>query len=65
MYEEYDWFLAEVRAQGGSMNTDFATLNFVTQEELDKLEDRGIIGRIIEYGLDIIFTPEHMVEAGI
>lgn len=45
MFNEYDWFFAEVEAQGGVMSTDFATLNYVTIEELTELEDRGMIVR--------------------
>ena len=58
MKDEYDWFLAEVDANGGIMNTDFATANYVTLDELRELEDRGIIIRRqdTEGEADLIFT---------
>ncbi len=61
MYEEYDWFIAEVEAQGGVMNTDYAVLNFITMNELTDLEDRGMIVRVVEIfdGADVIFTAQH------
>lgn len=58
--DNYDWFLAEVEAQDGIMDTSYATLNYVTLEELTELESRGIILRKVdtEQGTDLIFTPE-------
>ena len=60
MYEEYDWFFAEIEAQGGVMNTDYAVLNFVTMNELTDLEDRGMIVRVMEVGggADVILTTQ-------
>jgi len=58
MCEEYDWFIAEIEAQGGVMNTDYAVLNFVTMNELTDLEDRGMIVRVIDMSgeADVILT---------
>lgn len=60
MYEEYDWFLAEVEAQGGVMSTDYAVMNFITIKELTDLEDRGMIMRKIDVdgGPDVILTAQ-------
>lgn len=60
MYEEYDWFIAEIEAQGGVMNTDYAVLNFITMNELTDLEDRGMIVRVMEMGggADVILTTQ-------
>lgn len=53
-YGDYDWFLGEVEAIGGIMNTDYATMNYVTIEELNNLENIGIIARYVEDGNDFI-----------
>lgn len=62
MYKEYDWFLAEMEATGGMMSTEFATMNYVTIEELDKLEDYGIIERAMAGHYDFIFLPAKISE---
>ena len=60
MYEEYDWFIAEVEAQGGVMSTDYAVMNFITIKELTDLEDRGMIVRVLDMGggADVILTTQ-------
>ncbi len=60
MYEEYDWFMAEIEAQGGVMSTDYAVMNFVTMKELTDLEDRGMIVRVMEMGggAEVILTTQ-------
>lgn len=62
MYEDYDWFLAEIDGNGGVMNTDYATINYITLKELDNLEDCGIIVRITEDGRDFIFPTRNLLE---
>lgn len=62
MYEDYDWFMAILNERGGTMSTDYATINYITIEELDNLENRGIIERVVTHSADFIFTTKHLIE---
>lgn len=63
MYEDYDWFMALLEECGCIMSTDYATINYITVEELDSLENSGIIERVIKEDMDFIFPAGELERA--